>query len=315
MKILGCGSYLPKRIVGNLDLQQLVDTSDEWIKSRTGISQRHIAADDEYASHLALKATERALSDANISASLIDLIIVCTTTPDNSFPSTATKLQGYLALGNVPSFDIQAVCCGFIYGLQVANSLMESGKYNTILLVGSEKMSSLVDWTDRNTCVLFGDGAGAVIMQRDNGSSGVIDSRIYSDGRLYDILYTDGGVSQNGQSGKTKMLGSSLFKHAVEKMSESVMEILQLNNMSADDINYFIPHQANIRIIDAMAERLKFSQDKIIKTVSTHANCSAASIPLALSELKLLGNLKEGDIILFTAIGAGLTWGSALIRW
>lgn len=315
MKILGCGSYLPKRIVGNVDLEQLVDTSDEWIKSRTGISQRHIAAPDEYASHLALKATQDALNDANLSASVIDLIIVCTTTPDNSFPSTATKLQGYLALDNIPSFDIQAVCCGFIYGLQVADSLMKSGKYNTILLVGSEKMSSLVDWTDRHTCVLFGDGAGAVIMQSTAGLPGIIDSKIYSDGRFYDVLYTDGGVSQNGQSGKVKMLGPSLFKHAVEKMSESVMEILQVNNMTPNDIDYFIPHQANIRIIDSMAERLKFSQDKIVKTVATHANCSAASIPLALSDLKSSGNLKKGDIILFTAIGAGLTWGSALIRW
>lgn len=316
MKILGCGSYLPKRVVGNVDLEQLVDTSDEWIKSRTGIAQRHIAAPDEYASHLALRATEDALNDANLPASAIDLIIVSTTTPDNSFPSTATKLQGYLALNNIPSFDIQAVCGGFIYGLQVADSLMKSGKYNTILLVGAEKMSSLVDWSDRRTCVLFGDGAGAVIIQRQLGADGgLIDSKIYSDGRFYDILYTDGGVSQNGQSGKVKMQGPSLFKHAVEKMSESVSEILQANNITANEVDYFIPHQANIRIIDSMAKRLEFSQNKIIKTVATHANCSAASIPLALCELKSSNNLKEGNIILLTAIGAGLTWGSALIRW
>ena len=314
-KILGCGSYLPERVVSNIELAQSVDTNDEWIRSRTGISQRHIASNDEYASHLAVKASNNAIIDAGIPASMIDLIIVCTTTPDNSFPSTATKLQGYLGLGNIPSFDLQAVCAGFIYGLHVADSLITSGKYNTILLTCVEKMSSLLDWSDRSTCVLFGDGASAVILQRSNDSSRVIDSKIYSDGNYYDILYTDGGVSMNGKSGKIRMKGQEVFRHAVEKITKSVEEILQINNISADDINYFIPHQANIRIIDAIVERLKFDQNKVIKTVAKHANCSAASIPLALTELKASNNIKKGDLILFSAIGAGLTWGSALIRW
>jgi 3-oxoacyl-[acyl-carrier-protein] synthase-3 len=315
-KILGCGSYLPERILTNKDLEQLIDTNDEWIKSRTGILQRHIAADGEYASHLAFKAAKNAIADANIDPSVIDLIIVCTTTPDNSFPSTATKLQGYLNLGDIPSFDLQAVCSGFIYGLHMADILLKSLKYKTILLVCTEKMSSLVDWNDRSTCVLFGDGAGAVILQFDDSSeSKIIDSKIYSNGNYFDILYTDGGVSTNGQSGKIKMQGPALFKKAVEKMADSVLEILHDNNITASEINYLVPHQANIRIIQAIAERLQFDDDKIVKTIAQHANCSAASIPLALSELKASGSLKRGDIILFTAFGAGLTWGSAIIKW
>jgi 3-oxoacyl-[acyl-carrier-protein] synthase-3 len=324
-KIIGCGGYLPKNIVSNLDLESFVDTTDEWIRSRTGILQRHLAASDEYTSHLACKAAEYALQDANLLPTDIDLIIVCTTTPDNSFPSTATKVQGYFALGNIPSFDLQAVCSGFIYGLQVANSLAASGKYNTILLVCAEKMSSLVDWSDRNTCVLFGDGAGAVVLQRKSVAlaassrievnSGVIDSQIYSDGSYAELLYTDGGVSSNGQSGKIKMKGPALFKNAVEKMTDSVIEILAKNNLTIDDISYFIPHQANIRIIQSIIDRLNFNENKVIKTIAKHANCSASSIPLALSELKSSGTLNEGDIILFTAFGAGLTWGSALYTW
>jgi 3-oxoacyl-[acyl-carrier-protein] synthase III len=314
-KILGCGSYLPERIVSNADLEQLIDTSDEWIRSRTGIHQRHIAADDEFASHLAFKAAADAISDAGIEASEIDLIIVCTTTPDNSFPATATKLQSYLKLGSIPSFDLQAVCSGFIYGLHLADSLIKSKQYKTILLVCSEKMSSLLDWTDRSTCVLFGDGAGAVILQDDDSDSEIIDSKIYSDGSHFDLLYTDGGVSSNKRTGVIKMQGPALFKNAVEKMAGSVVKILEENNLSMDDISYMIPHQANIRIIDAIVERLKADHSKIIKTISKHANCSAASIPLALAELKSSGNLKRGDILLFTAFGAGLTWGSAIVRW
>ena len=314
-KILGCGSYLPERIVSNADLEQLVDTSDEWIRSRTGIHQRHIATENEYASHLAFKAAEKAIADAEIKASDIDLIIVCTTTPDNSFPSTATKLQNYLKLGNIPSFDLQAVCSGFIYGLHLADSLIKSKQYKTVLLVCSEKMSSLLDWSDRSTCVLFGDGAGAVILQDSDSDSAIIDSKIYSDGAHYDLLYTDGGVSSTKKSGVIKMQGPILFKNAVEKMAGSIVKILEDNDMSMDDVNFMIPHQANIRIIDAIVDRLKADHNKIVKTISKHANCSAASIPLALAELKSTGVLKRGDILLFTAFGAGLTWGSAIIRW
>lgn len=314
-KILGCGAYLPERIVNNAELSLSLDTNDEWIRSRTGILQRHIAGNDEYTSHLALKASQNALDDAGLKASSIDLIITCSTTPDNSFPSIASKLQTYLGLNNVPSFDLQAVCSGFVYGLHVADSLIESRKYRTILLVGAEKMSSLLDWSDRTTCVLFGDGAGTVILQYSEDSSGIIDSNIYSDGRYFDILYTDGGVSTDGKSGKIKMKGREVFRHAVEKMSKSAEDILHNNNFIIDDVNYFIPHQANIRIIDAVIERLKINPSKVVKTVAQHANCSAASIPLALASLKSYANIKKGDILLFTAIGAGITWGSVLIRW
>ncbi|WP_341764197.1 beta-ketoacyl-ACP synthase III [Candidatus Tisiphia endosymbiont of Beris chalybata] len=314
-KIIGCGSYLPETIITNSALSLSVDTSDEWIRSRTGILKRHIASDNQYTSHLALKASQTAIEDSGLPPSAIDLIITCSTTPDNSFPSIASKLQGYLALGSIPSFDLQAVCSGFIYGLHVADSLISSSKYKTILLVGAEKMSSLLDWNDRATCILFGDGAGAVILQYSDDNSGIIDSHIYSDGRYYDLLYTDGGVSMNGKSGKLKMKGQEVFKYAVEKMSKSAEEIMHNNHLTTDDIDYFVPHQANIRIIEAIAERLNFAPNKVVKTVTEHANCSAASIPLALASLKNCHNLKKGDILLLSAMGAGVTWGSALIRW
>lgn len=314
-KIIGCGGYLPPKVVSNVELAKFVDTNDEWIRTRTGISQRHIAGDTEYTSHLALKAAEKAIADADISVNDIDLIITCTTTPDNSFPSVATKLQGYLGLNNVPSFDLQAVCAGFVYGVQVANSLISSGKYETILLIGAEKMTSLLDWEDRATCVLFGDGAGSVILQRSDDNSGVIDSNIFSSGADYEILYTNGGVSMNGSSGKIIMQGQKLFRLAVEKMHQSIEGLLRNNNFTVNDIDYFIPHQANVRIINKLAELLNVEDHKVVKTVEKHANCSAASIPLALSTLKASNKIKKGDIILFSAIGAGLTWGSALIRW
>lgn len=313
-KIIGCGGYLPSKIVSNDELAKFVDTNDEWIRTRTGISQRHIAGDTEYTSHLALKAAEKAIEDAGMSVNDIDLIITCTTTPDNSFPSVATKLQGYLGLNNVPSFDLQAVCAGFVYGVQVANSLISSGKYKTILLIGAEKMTSLLDWEDRATCVLFGDGAGSVILQRSDDNSGIIDSNIFSSG-AYEILYTNGGVSMNGSSGKIIMQGQKLFRLAVEKMHQSIEELLRKNNFTVNDIDYFIPHQANVRIINKLAELLNVEDHKVVKTVEKHANCSAASIPLALSTLKASNKIKKGDIILFSAIGAGLTWGSALLRW
>jgi 3-oxoacyl-[acyl-carrier-protein] synthase-3 len=315
-KIIGCGSYLPKRIVTNQDLTHLIDTSDEWIRSRTGINQRHIAAEDEYTSHVALEAARSAILNSNIDSAIIDLIIVCTTTPDNVFPSVANKLQGYLGLGSIPSFDLQAVCAGFIYGLNVADNLIKSGAYNTILLVGAEKMSSIINWEDRSTSILFGDGGGAVILQKDEGNSGVIDSKIYSDGTLYDVLYTTiGNEFESNERAQIKMKGQELFRHAVEKMSESIVNLLEKNNINISDIDYFVPHQANIRIINSLAERLNFDQNKVVKTVSNHANCSAASIPLALYELNVSGNLKRGDLILFAAIGAGLSWGSAILRW
>lgn len=314
-RIIGCGGYLPSKIVTNADLEKSIDTSDEWIRSRTGIGQRHIAASDEYSSHMAHKAANAAIKDANINPKDIDLIIACTNTPDNSFPSVANKLQGYLDLGEIPSFDIQAICSGFVYGTQVADNMIKSGKYKTVLLVCSEKMSSLLDWQDRSTCVLFGDGAGAIVLKQDDSNSGIIDSNIFSDGSMYDILHTDGGVSMNGRSGNVQMKGSEVFKKAVEKMSESVKSLLESNNLSIHDIDFLVPHQANQRIINSIANKFNLTDEKIIVTIEKHANCSAASIPLALSELKSTKGIERGKLIVFTAFGAGTTWGSILVRW
>ena len=315
-RIIGCGGYLPEKILTNQDLEKLIDTTDEWIVSRTGIKQRHIAADNEPASLLAYKAALKAIENANIDKSQIDLIIASTTTPDNSFPSIATKLQGYLGARHIPSFDLQAVCSGFVYGMQVADSMLKSGKYRTVLLVCAEKMSSLLNWQDRKTCVLFGDGASAVILQHDNSNSGIIDSNIYSDGSLYDILYTDDGTDgSNEADGTIKMNGPEVFKNAVERMSESVRSILSTNNISVSDVDFFIPHQANLRIINNIADRLGINSEKIITTVDHHANCSAASIPLALSELCSKTQIPAGSILVFTAFGAGATWGSIIFRW
>ena len=314
-KIIGCGGYLPEKVLTNDDLAKFIDTSDEWIRTRTGIRQRHIAAEGEFTSHMAHKAALAAIKDANINPKDIDLIVVCSNTPDNSFPGVANKLQGYLDLGQVPSFDIQAICSGFIYGIHVVDSMIKSGKYKTVLLVCADKMSALLDWQDRSTCVLFGDGAGAVILQHCDSNAGVIDSNIYSDGSMYDILYTDGGVSTNGKSGRVQMKGQEVFRRAIEKMSESVKQLLEVNGMSLSDIDHLVPHQANLRIIDGIAARFNIDSNKIVTTIERHANCSAASIPLALSELKSLKGIKPGKIVMFTAFGAGATWGAAIVRW
>ncbi len=314
-KIIGCGGYLPEKVLTNDDLAKFIDTSDEWIRTRTGIRQRHIAAEGEFTSHMAHKAALAAIKDANINSKDIDLIVVCSNTPDNSFPGIANKLQGYLDLAQVPSFDIQAICSGFIYGIHVVDSMIKSGKYKTVLLVCADKMSALLDWQDRSTCVLFGDGAGAVILQHCDSNAGVIDSNIYSDGSMYDILYTDGGVSTNGKSGRVQMKGQEVFRRAIEKMSESVKQLLEVNGMSLSDIDHLVPHQANLRIIDSIAARLDIDSNKIVTTIERHANCSAASIPLALSELKSLKGIKPGKIVVFTAFGAGATWGAAIVRW
>lgn len=315
-KIIGLGSYLPERILTNADLEKFLDTSDDWITSRTGIKQRHIAAEGEFTSNLAHKACLSALSDGNVNIDEIDLIIVCTTTPDLSFPSVATKVQGLLAPTRpIPAFDLQAVCGGFIYGLHLVNSLISSGAHKTIMLVGAEKMSSLLNWEDRGTCILFGDGAGALILQRSTVSSGIIDTQIFSDGSFYDILKTDGGVGLNCAAGTITMNGKETFKQAVERMSESMVSILRKNNLSIDMVDHIIPHQANARIINSIAQRLEIDPDKAVVTIDKHANCSAASIPLALADAKGKGRFKKDDLLLFTALGGGLTWGSALLRW
>ena len=279
-KIIGVGAYLPGSPVSNDELAKVVvDSDSEWVRTRTGILQRYFASSEEYTSHLALNASRDAISDAGIDPSEIDMIIVCTTTPDNSFPSVATKLQGYLAIDNVPSFDLQAVCAGFVYGIDVAHAFLKTGKYNTILLVAAEKMSSLLDMKDRSTAVLFGDGAGAIIITNSDSKSDIIDTKLYSDGKLWDVLYTDGGVSSNGICGTIKMNGKEVYRNAVEKMSSSILELLKVNNIDITEIDYLVPHQANERIIDSIASRLEFPLEKIVKTVAKYANSSAATIP------------------------------------
>jgi 3-oxoacyl-[acyl-carrier-protein] synthase III len=314
-RIIGTGGYLPTKIVSNQDLEKSIDTNDEWIRSRTGITQRHIAEKGEYSSHMGYKASLEAIKDAGIQPSEIDLVIVCTNTPDNSFPSVANKIQGYLNLGQIPSFDLQAICSGFLYGMQVADSMLKSGKYKTILLVCADKMSSILDWEDRSTCVLFGDGAGAVILQSDDSDRGIIDSFLYSDGSMFDILYTDGGVSSNQKSGVVKMKGPEVFKAAIEKMGESVNHLLAVNNIDIKDVSYFIPHQANLRIINSLVAKFGLDESKVITTVQKHANCSASSIPLALAEFRKSNIIKPGEVVVFTAFGAGATWGSMVIKW
>ncbi|MBP7190097.1 MAG: ketoacyl-ACP synthase III [Rickettsiaceae bacterium] len=315
--IAGCGSYLPKRVITNSEMVQILDgtTTEEWIFSRTGITQRHVVAEGEYTSHMAAHASLRAIEDAGIDKSDIDLVILCTTTPDSTFPSSSAKLQANLGLLGIPSFDIQAVCSGFVYGIHIADCMMSAAGYKTALIVGAETMSSILDWKDRSTSILFGDGAGAVILKKSTSESGIIGSIIHSDGTLGDILYTNGGTASTGRSGVVHMNGREVFRHATQKLCDISLEILTKYGIKANNIDYFVPHQANVRIIDHVAEKLGIEESKIIKTVDKHANCSAASVPLALSDLKKSGRLKKGDIILTAAIGAGITWGANLLRW
>jgi 3-oxoacyl-[acyl-carrier-protein] synthase III len=314
--IIGTGSYLPEKIVTNNDLAKLVETTDEWIFSRTGIKQRHIVAENELTSDLALQAAKRAIESAQIKPEAIDLILVCTTSPDRSFPSTAAIVQSKLDLHNIPAFDIQAVCAGFVYGIKVADSFIRSKSYKTILVIGAETMSKLVNWQDRNTCVLFGDGAGAVILQaNDNDEYGIIECNINAEGSLSNILYTDGGVSLNREAGYAQMLGKDVFKHAVEKMSNSITTLLHNNHLTTEDIDWLIPHQANSRILEAIGTRLDFPASKIVMTLDKQANTSAATIGLALDHHFKAGKIKSGDTIILTALGAGLAWGGCLLKW
>jgi 3-oxoacyl-[acyl-carrier-protein] synthase III len=315
-KITGIGSYLPGNPISNSDLAKSVpDVDSEWIKTRTGITQRYFASEGECTSHMALQAAKIAIADSRIDPNHLDLIIVTTTTPDNSFPSTATKVHSLLGIKkHVPAFDLQAVCAGFVYGLEVANNFILTGKYKKILLIGADRMSSILDMSSRNTCVLFGDGAGAIVLEESEDSA-VLSSHLYSDGGLYNILYTDGGVGSTGTGGFIQMEGKEVFRHAIEKMSSSIEHILAEAGVNASQVDFLVPHQANVRIIDGIATKLQFPDHKIIKTISKHANCSAASIPLALHELQSSGKLKRGNLVLLTALGAGLTWGSAVLKF
>ena len=312
--ILGVGSYLPKKLLTNNELALTLDTSDEWIIKRTGIKQRHIAASDEMTSDMAVNAAKSAFHDACIDKDQVDLIIVATTTPDRTFPSCATLVQSKLSCKNAFAFDVQAVCSGFIYAISIADNFIKSGQVNTALVIGSEIMSRIVDWTDRTTCVLFGDGAGALILTSDfEESSGIISTILYSDGTFHNLLYTSGGTAYNGVAGTICMTGTVVFEHAIEKLSSSIFEILKQNNLKVDDVDWFVLHQANVRIIELVARRLKVPYEKMIVSIDQHANTSAASIPLALSYAKNSGKLKKNDVVVLAAIGGGLTWGACLV--
>lgn len=319
-QVIGCGAYLPERVMTNHELARMVETSHEWIVSRTGICQRHIAAEDECTSDLALKAAQAAMDDAGITADAIDLIVLATTTPDQTFPATATQVQAKLEMTRGAAFDVQAVCAGFLYALAIADNFLTAGQAETVLVIGSETYSRILDWQDRATCVLFGDGAGAVMLRTANGNGnsndrGVLSTHLHSDGRFHDLLYVDGGPSSTQTAGHVRMAGREVFRHAVVKLTEAVEEALEANGLTAKDIDWLVPHQANKRIIDGMARKLGLAPEQVVLTIDRHANTSAASIPLALCEAVRDGRIKPGHLILMEAIGGGLSWGSSLVRW
>ena len=315
--MISVGGYLPQRVVSNHDLAAVLDTSDEWIRQRTGIAQRHIVADGEKTSDLARNAAERALANAGMAGADIDLIIIATSTPDDTFPSTATKVQHQIGAHNAIAFDVQAVCAGFVYALDVADAMLNSGRASRALVIGAESFSKILDWEDRSTCVLFGDGAGAVLLERSDKADGfgVLASRLHADGAHRDILYVDGGPSSSGTVGHLRMEGNKVFRHAVEKLSSVMDEVLEAAGMVVDQVDWLVPHQANIRIIDGMQKKMGLGDDRVVKTVHDHANTSAASIPLALSSAVEDGRIKNGQVLAFEAIGGGLVWGASLVRF
>ncbi len=315
-KIISTGSYLPEKILTNFDLEKIVETTNEWILERTGIEKRHIAATDELTSDIATKAALRALEKSTISVEEIDLIILATTTPDLTFPATATTIQAKLGAKNAFAFDIQAVCSGFVFAIATADNFIKSGQVKNALVIGADILSRIVDWKDRNTCVLFGDGAGAVLLQATQEENrGIIATDLHSDGALNDILKTSGGTASTQKSGFIEMAGKEVFKHAVEKMSKSVLSVLHKAGLGVENIDLLVPHQANLRILNAVATRLKIPAEKVILTVQSHANTSAASIPLALDHANESGKIKKDDIVVLEALGGGLTWGSVVVRW
>lgn len=318
--VQGCGAYLPERVVTNDELAKKVDTSDEWIQQRTGIRQRHIAADGEFTSHLAIKASQRALDHAGVKASDLDLIVLATATPDETFPATATRVQAALGMAKGAAFDVQAVCAGFVYAVSVADNLIKGGMASTALVIGAETFSRILDWNDRSTCVLFGDGAGAVVLEaqpQHNGRDdrGILSTLLRSDGRFEDLLYVDGGAGSTKTVGHLRMNGREVFRHAVQKISGVIEETLVATGYAADEIDLFIPHQANVRILDGIAKKLGVAPEKIVKTLERHGNTSAASIPLALNHAFEEHLVKEGSLVLMEAMGGGFTWGAVLARW
>lgn len=317
--VKGVGHYLPARVVPNAELETMVDTTDEWIVTRSGIRQRHFAAEGETTSVMAAHAARAALADAGLEADEVDAIVVATSTPDLTFPSVGSMVQNELGMTTGYAFDVQAVCAGFVYALSNANALILSGQAKRVLVIGAETFSRLMDWNDRATCVLFGDGAGALILEAQNGEGantdrGVLAVDLNSDGRYRDLLYVDGGTS-TGTTGHLKMSGKEVFRHAVEKLAQTAHRSLDKAGLSGDDVDWVVPHQANIRIIEATAKKLGVSMDKVVVTVQDHGNTSAASIPLAMSVARQRGQIKEGDLLVAEAIGGGLTWGSVVLRW
>ncbi len=314
--VAGCGAYLPARIVTNDELASRIDTSDEWISQRTGIRQRHIAADGEMTSDLAIAASRSALENAGFDAGDIDVIVLATATPDNTFPATATKVQAALGMTGGAAFDIQAVCTGFIYALAMADNMIRLGQANRALVIGAEVFSRILDWDDRGTCVLFGDGAGAVVLEAaEDGERGVLSTHLFSDGRNYNSLFVDGGPGSTGTAGYLRMAGKEVYRHAVVRMAESVDLALEANGLSHGDLDWLVPHQANLRIIESTGRKLELPMEKVIVTVDRQANTSAATIPLALAEASADGRFAKGQLVAMTAMGGGFTWGSALVRW
>ena len=318
--VLGCGSYLPARLVTNGDLTKLVDTSDEWIVQRTGIRERHIAADGELTSDLGIAAARAALADANVDAQSVDLIVVATSTPDNTFPASAVSVQAALGITQGAAFDLQAVCSGFVYGMATADGLLRAGVHKRALVIGAETFSRILDWTDRGTCVLFGDGAGAVVMeaQQQEGTRedrGILTAHLRSDGRHKKKLFVDGGPSSTGTVGHLRMEGKEVFRFAVGAITDVIKDVFRDTGYTADDLDWFVPHQANKRIIDGSAHKLGIAPEKVVMTVDRHGNTSAASIPLALDVAVKDGRIKRGDLVLLEAMGGGFTWGAALVRW
>jgi 3-oxoacyl-[acyl-carrier-protein] synthase-3 len=318
--VLGCGSYLPNRVITNQDLTAAVETSDEWIVQRTGIHQRHIAAQGELTSDLAIHAARAALASAHVDAQSIDLIVLATSTPDNTFPASAVSVQAGLGITRGAAFDLQAVCSGFVFGLATADGLLRTGTYTRALVIGSETFSRILDWSDRTTCVLFGDGAGAVVLeaQQQPGARddrGILTTHLRSDGRHKAKLYVDGGPSSTQTVGHLRMEGRAVFKHAVAMITDVIEDAFRATGYTASDIDWFVPHQANKRIIDDSAEKLGIAPEKVVTTVGMHGNTSAASIPLALNVAVKDGRIKKGDLVLLEAMGGGFTWASALVRW
>jgi 3-oxoacyl-[acyl-carrier-protein] synthase III len=317
---LAVGAYLPKRIITNDELAQRIETTDEWITQRTGIRQRHVAADGEYTSDLAVKAAEQALHQAGLRGADIDALIVATATPDHTFPATAVKVQHRIGMTGGFAMDVQAVCSGFVYALAVADNFVKAGQAKRALVIGAETFSRILDWKDRNTCVLFGDGAGALIIEAHEGNGvssdrGLLCTHLFSDGAHYEKLYVDGGPSSTQTAGVVHMDGKEVFRHAVVNLAAAVDAAIASTGVTAADIDWLVPHQANRRIMDGMAHRLKLPPEKVVYTIDRHANTSAASIPLALAEAVNDGRIQRGQLVLMEAMGGGFTWGSALLRW